>query len=162
MHHFFFIDFRLIELRIISLNTGYVVEKCEVGGAFWVRCNDYNVVSCDFTAINLTKGQDEFRVFAVNAAGRSDRSTCASAVKVRKLTGGEKPQFVRPLVSQGVPMGRSVVFECEASGIPCPRSRWMKNGREIVTGGRLNWSSPNCGRWTKATTAARPATLAGL
>ena len=133
-----------------------------MGGAFWVRCNDYNVVSCDFTAINLTKGQDEFRVFAVNAAGRSDRSTCASAVKVRKLTGGEKPQFVRPLVSQGVPMGRSVVFECEASGIPCPRSRWMKNGREIVTGGRLNWSSPNCGRWTKATTAARPATLAGL
>jgi hypothetical protein len=35
-------------------------------------------------------------------------------------------------------MGRKVVFECEATGIPCPRSRWMKNGREVVVGGRIH------------------------
>lgn len=123
------------------LSTGYIIEKREVGGACWVRCNDYNIVNCDFSVTNLTEGQDyEFRVYAVNAAGKSEPSTCASAVKVRELTGGEKPEFVRPLVSQGVPMGKRVVFECEAKGNPTPRSRWMKNGREIVTsvsGGRF-------------------------
>jgi hypothetical protein len=73
------------------IKTGYLIEKREVGGAFWVRCNDYNVISCEFTVNNLTEGQDyEFRVSAINAAGKSEPSTCASAIKVRELTGGEK------------------------------------------------------------------------
>ena len=122
-----------------SLLLGYLIEKREVGGgALWVRCNDYNVVTCDYTVINLTEGLDyEFRVFAINAAGKSDPSTCASAVRVREVTDGEKPQFIRSLTSQGVPMGRRVVFECEASGNPAPHSRWLRNGRDVVLAGRL-------------------------
>ena len=110
-----------------------MIERREVGGAFWLRCNDYNVISCEFSVINITENLEyEFRVFAVNAAGRSEPSQCASPVKVCEVVGGEKPSFVRALINQGVPLGRSVTFECEASGKPVPRSRWMKNGREVL------------------------------
>ena len=115
-----------------------MVERREVGGAFWVRSNDYNVVNCELSVINITENLEyEFRVFAVNAAGRSEPSYCVSPVKVCEVVGGEKPAFLRTLINQGVPLGRSVTFECEAAGKPVPRSRWMKNGREV---NRRCWS----------------------
>ena len=119
--------------------TGYIVEKRQVGGSLWSKCNDYNVIDCEYTVINLTEGLDyEFRVFAVNAAGKSEPSQGAAPVKVLELVGGEKPTFTRVLVNQGVPLGKKTVFECEATGLPVPKARWMKNGREVSAGGRFH------------------------
>ena len=121
-------------------SIGYLIEKREVGRPSWLKCNDYNVTTCDYTVINLTEGLDyEFRVFAINAAGKSEPSQGAAPVKIRETIGGDKPQFVRPLTNQGAPLGKRVTFECQATGNPSPRcSRWSKNGRELTPGGRFS------------------------
>jgi len=63
--------------------TGYIIEKREFGGAMWVKCNDYNVQDCEYTALNLVEqGDYEFRIYAVNAAGRSEPSACTTPVKI--------------------------------------------------------------------------------
>lgn len=50
--------------------TGYIIERRDVGGSVWVKCNDYNVQDTTFTAMNLNEKADyEFRIIAVNAAG---------------------------------------------------------------------------------------------
>lgn len=116
--------------------TGYIIEKREFGSAMWVKCNDYNVADCEFTALNLVEqGDYEFRVYAVNAAGRSEPSACTTPVKICEVVGGEKPMFVRPLQNQGAGLGKTITLECEAVGKPVPTARWLKNGRELVAGG---------------------------
>ncbi|XP_015183294.1 PREDICTED: twitchin isoform X5 [Polistes dominula] len=119
--------------------TGYVVEKREVGSAIWIKCNDYNVTDTEYTVLHLIeRGDYEFRIFAVNAAGRSEPSSCTTPVKICEVEGGEKPEFVRNLpISQIVPLGKTHVFECEATGKPLPTARWLRNGREITLGGRF-------------------------
>lgn len=50
--------------------SGYLIERRDVGGSVWVKCNDYHVADTTFTAMNLIEKADyEFRVVAVNAAG---------------------------------------------------------------------------------------------
>ncbi|KAE8739414.1 hypothetical protein FOCC_FOCC015100, partial [Frankliniella occidentalis] len=116
--------------------TGYIIEKREFGSAMWVKCNDYNVADCEFTALNLVEqGDYEFRVYAVNAAGRSEPSACTTPVKICEVVGGEKPMFVRPLSNACGGLGKTLTLECEATGKPTPTARWLKNGRELVSGG---------------------------
>lgn len=118
--------------------TGYIVEKRELGGAMWIKCNDYNVMDTEYTVLHLIeRGDYEFRIFAVNAAGKSEPSTCTTPVKICEVEGGEKPEFVRSLLNQVSPLGKTHVFECEAAGKPTPVPRWLKNGREITMGGRF-------------------------
>lgn len=123
--------------------TGYVVEKREFGGSGWIKCNDYNVTDLEYTVLHLIeKGDYEFRIFAVNAAGRSEPSSCTTPVKICEVEGGQKPDFIRSLpISQAVPLGKMHVFECEATGKPTPTSRWLRNGREITSGGRFKMES---------------------
>lgn len=122
--------------------TGYIVEKREIGSAMWTRCNEYNVTDTNYTAINLIERADyEFRIFAVNAAGKSEPSSCTAPVKVCEVLGGEKPEWVRPLKPSTTPLGKTCVLECEASGKPEPTFRWLKNGRELNMGGRFRIES---------------------
>lgn len=65
-----------------------MIEKREAGSAIWAKCSDYNVTDCQYTVLNLVEGNDyEFRIVAVNAAGRSDPSICSTPVKIREFTG---------------------------------------------------------------------------
>ncbi|XP_047102318.1 twitchin isoform X3 [Schistocerca piceifrons] len=122
--------------------TGYIIERREVGGPPWARCNEYNVTDCSYTVLNLVERADyEFRIFAVNAAGRSEPSSCTTPVKICEVEGGEKPEFVRHLLPTTVPLNSSVVLECEATGKPPPSARWLRNGREIMPGGRFRMES---------------------
>ena len=45
---------------------------------------------------------------------------------------GVAPDFVRYLHNSGAGLGKTVVLECEATGKPIPRARWLRNGREIA------------------------------
>lgn len=116
-----------------------MIEKREVGSAIWAKCNEYNVTDTEYTVLHLIeRGDYEFRIFAVNAAGRSEPSSCTTPVKICEVEGGEKPEFVRTLpISTNVPLGKTCVLECEATGKPLPTARWLKNGREITIGGRF-------------------------
>lgn len=123
--------------------TGYVIEKRELGGASWIKCNEYNVTDLQYTVMHLIeKGDYEFRIFAVNAAGRSEPSACTTPVKICEVEGGEKPEFIKPLpMFTGVPLGKTHIFECAAIGKPMPTARWLKNGRELTVGGRFRTES---------------------
>lgn len=92
--------------------TGYIIEKREVGSALWIKCNEYNVIDCSFTALNLIENSDyEFRVFAVNSVGKSEPSSCTTPVKICETEGGEKPEFIQPLTNQVVPLGRLLTLQ---------------------------------------------------
>ncbi|KAJ8977333.1 hypothetical protein NQ317_018615 [Molorchus minor] len=93
--------------------TGYIIEKREIGSPLWTKCNDYNVTDNNYTVLNLTdRSEYEFRIYAVNAAGRSEPSNCTTPVKNAKL-----PE------------------------IQNQRSDGLKNGREIKLGGRFRTES---------------------
>jgi hypothetical protein len=117
---------------------GYIIEKREVGGALWVKCNDYNVLECKFTAINLVERADyEFRITAFNSVGKSEPSSCSTPVKICESEGGEKPEFIVPLNNQVVPFGKLLTLQCEVQGKPMPKARWLKNGRDIITSAKF-------------------------
>ena len=112
--------------------SGYVVEKRDTGSPLWTRVNDYNVLDLEYTVISLTENHDyEFRVSAVNSAGRGDPSQSTPSVRVCEVSDGKLPEFIKPLHNVGAGLGRKVVLTCEATGKPIPKSKWMKNGREL-------------------------------
>ncbi|XP_073811656.1 projectin protein bent isoform X33 [Musca autumnalis] len=112
--------------------TGYIVERRDIGGAVWVKCNDYNIMDTTYTAINLIEMADyEFRIFAVNAAGRSEPSSCTMPIKVCEVLGGEKPEWITRLQDRVAPCGKDFTLQCAATGKPEPTARWLRNGKEI-------------------------------
>ncbi|KRF85408.1 twitchin isoform X27 [Drosophila virilis] len=120
--------------------TGYIIERRDIGGAVWVKCNDYNVLDTEFTVINLIEmGDYEFRIFAINAAGRSEPSLCTMPIKVCEVLGGEKPDWISRLQDRIAPSGKDFTLQCAASGKPSPTARWLRNGKEIQMqpGGRF-------------------------
>ena len=88
--------------------TGYIIEAREANG-MWYRINDYNVTDLSYTAINLTTNADyEFRVVAVNAAGKSEPSLGTSPVKVQEISDGTVPEFVRGLHNCSAGLGKRI------------------------------------------------------
>lgn len=103
--------------------TGYIVERREIGSGVWVKCNDYNVRDCEFTVPDLMEFRTyEFRVIAVNSAGKGDPSTATSPIKIQE--GGSKPEIVRKLFDAMSPLNKRVIFECEAVGKMPMHFRW--------------------------------------
>lgn len=124
--------------------TGYIIEKKEVGSALWSKCSDYLVPECNFTVLNLVdQSVYEFRVFAVNAVGRSEPSVCTTPVKICEIEGGEKPEFISFLKDQSVSLGKRLVLQCEAIGKPIPNAKWLRNGKEIMAGSRYRTETNN-------------------
>lgn len=67
---------------------GYIIERREAGSNFWFKANDFPCADCHYTVMNLMENSEyEFRVFAVNAAGKSDPSACTNPVKVCEVAG---------------------------------------------------------------------------
>ncbi|KPJ16777.1 Twitchin [Papilio machaon] len=118
--------------------TGYIIERRETSSSVWLKCNDYNVQDTSYTALQLHERADyEFRIIAVNAAGKSEPSSCTTPVRTGEEAGGVKPEWLKPLpATLTAPLGRPYTLQCQASGTPVPTGRWLKNGREIVLGAR--------------------------
>ncbi len=115
--------------------TAYVVERRQVGSGHWLKVNDYGCLDCEYTVLNLIEQTEyDFRVSAVNDAGRSEPCQTMQPVRITEIEGGSKPEFVRKLFNRSNNIHGCITFECEAIGKPTPTARWFKNGRELVPG----------------------------
>ncbi|XP_021713428.1 twitchin isoform X4 [Aedes aegypti] len=124
--------------------TGYYVERRDIGGARWVKCNESNIPVTELTITNLIEGGVyEFRVYAVNNYGVSPPSTETRSVRIGEQLDTEKPEWVKRLKFSLVPLGKSVQLTCEAHGKPEPTCRWLRNGKEITHGGQFALESKN-------------------
>lgn len=113
--------------------TGYIVERRQVGSGFWIKVNEYGCLDGEYTVMNLVEQTEyDFRVCAVNDAGRSEYTQTAAPVKITEIEGGRKPEFVRKLYARTCNVHKSITLECESTGKPYPTARWLKNGRELV------------------------------
>ena len=118
--------------------TGYVIERKDFNSTYWIKVNDYGCLDCEYTVLNLSENSEyEFRVSAVNNAGKSEPCMTSQPVKVQEIAGGAKPEFVRKLFNKNTNLKSQITLECEAIGKPIPNARWLKNGREVVAGGRI-------------------------
>ncbi|XP_050067771.1 twitchin isoform X12 [Anopheles maculipalpis] len=123
---------------------GYYVERRDIGGARWVKCNENNIPVTELTVTNLIEGGVyEFRVYAVNNYGVSPPSPETRSVRIGEQLNTEKPEWVKRLKFNLVPLGKSVELTCEAHGKPEPTCRWLRNGKEITHGGQYALESKN-------------------
>uniref|UniRef100_A0AAG5CSE1 Twitchin n=1 Tax=Anopheles atroparvus TaxID=41427 RepID=A0AAG5CSE1_ANOAO len=123
---------------------GYYVERRDIGGARWVKCNESNIPVTELTVTNLIEGGVyEFRVYAVNNYGVSPPSPETRSVRIGEQLDTEKPEWVKRLKFNLVPLGKSVELSCEAHGKPEPTCRWLRNGKEITHGGQYALESKN-------------------
>ena len=129
--------------------TGYIVEKHDSSSPLWIKVTDYNIQDLHCTVDDLTENMDyEFRVSAVNAIGKGEPSQSTPPVRVCEVSGGEAPDFVKMLRSTGAGLGKKVILNCEAVGKPTPKSKWLKNGREVLEQpGRISKEEKN-GKFT--------------
>ena len=117
---------------------GYHVERRDKGGYVWIKGHDFLVQDTNLTVMNLLEGSEyEFRVCAVNSAGKSDFSLNSMPVKVKEPTDGTKPDIVKKFNNVTTSLGKPVSFTVEAAGKPPVRVKWMKNGREITVSPRV-------------------------
>lgn len=121
--------------------TGYNVEMREYGSTLWTVVSDYNVREPEFTVDKLKEFNDyEFRVVAINAAGKGIPSLPSGPIKIQE-SGGSRPQIVVKPEDTAQPYNRRAVFVCEAVGRPEPTARWMRNGRELPESSRYRFES---------------------
>ncbi|KAG9509578.1 Twitchin [Fragariocoptes setiger] len=116
--------------------TGYAIERKEASSSYWIKVNDFGCLEREYTCYNLTEWAEyEFRVCAINDAGRSEWCTTTHPVKVQEFGDGARaPEIVRKLVDKSVNLGADKLeIKCEALGKPLAQVRWLKNGRDLVS-----------------------------
>lgn len=121
--------------------TGYNVEMREHGSTLWIRVSDYNIVTPEFTVPGLKEFHDyEFRMVAINSAGKGPPSLPTAPIKIQDLA-GSRPEIVVKPEDTAQPYNRRAVFTCEAIGRPPPICRWFRNGRELPESNRYRFES---------------------
>uniref|UniRef100_T1GA95 Twitchin n=1 Tax=Megaselia scalaris TaxID=36166 RepID=T1GA95_MEGSC len=90
--------------------TGYIVEKRDVGGAIWVKCNDYNVLETEYTVINLAEMGSPITGYIIEMKPKFgtwqkaiDVPADTTAATVPGLTEGEEYEFRVIAVNKGGP-----------------------------------------------------------
>ncbi|CAG2114682.1 unnamed protein product, partial [Medioppia subpectinata] len=116
----------------------YVVERKEHNSTYWIKVNEYGCLDCEYTVLNLSENNEyDFRVSAVNSAGKSEPCLMSTSVKVQEIAGGAKPEFVRKLFNKNTNLKSQITLECEAIGKPVPNARWFRNGKELHSSARI-------------------------
>uniref|UniRef100_A0A8C2CAH6 Myosin-binding protein C, fast-type n=1 Tax=Cyprinus carpio TaxID=7962 RepID=A0A8C2CAH6_CYPCA len=102
---------------------GYIIEFCKEGETEWHPANTDLVDRQSYTVRNLPTGEKmNFRVVAVNVAGRSPPALLEQPVTVREIMGEETTRFRRK---------KKKKLFLHSDGKPRPVATWLKDGQPV-------------------------------
>ena len=129
-----------------SMITGYIVDRCELPTARWLKCNFSNVISTNYEIKGLSEGKKYlFRVFAKNAAGSlSLPVTLAEPILVQYEV--SSPVIFMDASYAGImtiPAGKNINLQAGIRGKPEPELTWTKDENSIKISARINITNTN-------------------
>ncbi|XP_077115746.1 myosin-binding protein C, fast-type isoform X4 [Ranitomeya variabilis] len=112
---------------------GYVVEYRKEGGTEWTQANSKLVERCGYTVKELPTGERiEFRVIAVNIAGKSEPAILTQPVTIREIVQQPKIRLPRHLRQTFIKkVGEQVNLLIPFQGKPRPKVTWNKEGQPL-------------------------------
>uniref|UniRef100_A0A3B3CFW9 Myosin-binding protein C, fast-type n=1 Tax=Oryzias melastigma TaxID=30732 RepID=A0A3B3CFW9_ORYME len=112
---------------------GYIIEYCKEGGTDWVQANTDICERQGFVVRDLPVGEKiNFRVIAVNIAGRSPPATLAQPVTIREIVEHPKIRLPRELRTKYIRrVGEKINLTIPFQGKPRPVATWYKDGKPI-------------------------------
>ncbi|XP_049336523.1 myosin binding protein Cb isoform X2 [Astyanax mexicanus] len=114
---------------------GYVIEFCKEGDTEWQVANTDLVERQNYVVRNLPTGEKmNFRVVAVNIAGRSPPAVLSQPVTVREIMEHPKIRLPRHLRTKFIRrVGETVNLVIPFQGKPRPVAEWLKDGEPVDT-----------------------------
>ncbi|XP_061823680.1 myosin binding protein Cb [Nerophis lumbriciformis] len=112
---------------------GYVIEYCKEGDTEWAVANTDLCEKQSYVVRGLPVGEKiNFRVVAVNIAGRSPPAVMAEPVTVREITEHPKIRLPRELRTKYIRrVGEKINLTIPFQGKPRPVATWFKDGQPI-------------------------------
>jgi len=112
---------------------GYVIEYCKDGDTEWVAANQELCERQGYVVRGLPVGEKiNFRVVAVNIAGRSPPALMAQPVTIREITEHPKICLPRDLRTKFIrKVGEKINLVIPFQGKPRPVATWFKDGQPL-------------------------------
>lgn len=112
---------------------GYIIEYCKEGDTEWVVANTEPCERQWYVVRNLPVGEKiNFRVVAVNLAGRSPPATMTQPVTIREIMEHPKIRVPRDLRTKYIrKVGDKINLTIPFQGKPRPVATWYKDGQPI-------------------------------
>ncbi|XP_069047870.1 myosin binding protein Ca isoform X2 [Lepisosteus oculatus] len=112
---------------------GYIIEYCKEGDTEWVAANKDLIDRNSFMVKGLPTGEKmNFRVTAVNIAGRSNPAVLSQPVTIREIVQYPKIRLPRQLRTRFIKkVGEKVNLVIPFMGKPRPIVSWTKDGEPI-------------------------------
>ncbi|KAM4714969.1 myosin binding protein Cb isoform 2-T2 [Anableps anableps] len=112
---------------------GYVIEYCKEGDTEWVAANTDLWEKQGFVVRGLPVGEKiNFRVVAVNIAGRSPPATLSQPVTIREVVEHPKIRLPRELRTKYIRrVGDKINLTIPFQGKPHPIATWLKDGQPV-------------------------------
>lgn len=112
---------------------GYIIEFCKEGESEWHPANTDLVERQSFMVRNLPTGEKvNFRVVAVNIAGRSPPALLGQPVTVREIMEHPKIRLPRDLRTKYIRrVGEKINLVIPFQGKPRPIATWLKDGQPV-------------------------------
>ncbi|XP_069766038.1 myosin-binding protein C, fast-type-like [Narcine bancroftii] len=114
---------------------GYLIEYSKEGSDVWVAANTELVERLSFMVKGLPTGEKiNFRVWAVNIAGKSPPATLSQPVTIREIVQHPKIWLPRKLRQTYVKkVGEQINIMIPFQGKPRPLVTWLKDGQPVDT-----------------------------
>uniref|UniRef100_H3D5H1 Myosin-binding protein C, fast-type n=1 Tax=Tetraodon nigroviridis TaxID=99883 RepID=H3D5H1_TETNG len=111
---------------------GYVIEYCKEGDTEWVVANNELCERQGYVVRGLPVGEKvNFRVVAVNIAGRSPPAVMSQPVTIREIMEHPKIRLPRELRTYIKKVGEKINLTIPFQGKPRPVATWFKDGQPI-------------------------------